>query len=142
VIHQDRAFWVGRETKPTLFTAWVSLAAIHAKNGALTFNLQNKVAPPQVQRFNTQGTLHEHVEYQYGGQNSSLAVAPAVAEQLRSQMSPIEAVAGSVILFDGFEPHGSTDNESDSSRLALKIVYGEGVGRAAWLVKLAELSSV
>jgi hypothetical protein len=141
-IHQDRPYWVEKESLPSMFTAWASLSEIDAENGALTFNVQNKVPPEEIRRFNTGGTLYPHIDHNYSGEHSALSVAPDAARALGADMTVVPAKAGQVIVFDGFEPHGSTDNRTGSSRLALKVVYGEGQHLARYLLKVRDLVAV
>lgn len=141
-IHQDRPYWLDKEPTPTMFTAWASLTTIGPDKGALTLNAANWVAPEQIRAFNTAGALYEHTEHVYSAGNTALAVDSTADLSLRPTLSPVPAGAGEVIVFDGFEPHGSTDNASESSRLALKVVYGEGRQVARYLMTLRELAAV
>jgi len=141
-VHQDRPFWVEKEPTPTQFTCWISLTRIDAHNGALTLNPASKVDPAEIGRFNTGGTLYPHRDFVYGADHSALAMETEHAERLAVAMIPTVAEAGEVIIFDGFEPHGSTDNTSTESRLALKIVYAEGRGRKDLMVSLDRLAEL
>lgn len=141
-MHQDRPYWVRKESVATIFSVWIALGGISKKNGGLLLSRQNEVSPDDLSSFNT-GSALEHEEIAESDGSFPLLIPEDVASGLQESMESIDMEKGDAILFDSFEPHMSSANTSESPRLAMKIAYAEGEGMTPthYLTRLDELES-
>lgn len=139
-MHQDRAYWLRKESEPTIFSVWIALDNISESNGGLLLSRQNKVSPDDLSSFNT-GLALEHEEVSDSDGSFPLLIPEDVASGLRASMASVDMEKGDAILFDGLEPHMSGANSSESPRLAMKIAYAEGQGKTHHLIRVDELEN-
>lgn len=137
-MHQDRPYWIRKESAATIFSVWIALDDISERNGALLLSRQNELSPDDLSSFNT-GSVLEHDEVSDSDGSFPLLITEKVAADLRASMEPIDMDKGDALLFDSFEPHMSSANSTESPRLAMKIAYAEGQGSKHFLRRVDEL---
>ncbi|MBK8266373.1 MAG: phytanoyl-CoA dioxygenase family protein [Nannocystis sp.] len=110
--HQDYAYWQGYGCRfPEAHAVFVALDEATCGNGCLRL----------VPRSHLLGVL-PHGEW--SGRGSDNGVLPDVMQGLLAagyEFEPIEARPGDIVLFHGNTIHGSDDNDSDRSRLAMIV---------------------
>jgi ectoine hydroxylase-related dioxygenase (phytanoyl-CoA dioxygenase family) len=108
--HQDYAYWKHYGCHfPEAHAVFIAIDPAYRKNGCLQL----------VPRSHLLGTLPHGA---WTGQGSDNGVLPEVLQELFDtgyEFEPIEAEPGDAILFHGNTIHGSADNHSDESRLAM-----------------------
>ena len=137
-LHQDRAYWETRETKPTLFSVWIALETMTEEKGGLMLFGPNQVDATHLSSFN-QGSLfpHEYVEHAPG--EFPLLIAEPIAPGVKQSMEFVALEGGEALAFDSFEPHMTGPNQDATPRLAMKIAYCEGSNKARYLISTDEL---
>lgn len=139
--HQDRPYWLDIEPDCTMFTVWVALEDVTENMGALTLNPANEVDLETFFSGYKSGTLLDHRDDQYGGGGFSITLPDDVAAQFAADFVPQPMKRGDIVVFDAFEPHASTDNAADTTRLAMKLVYGDPDSMASYLIGPEKLQS-
>lgn len=123
--HQDRPYWLDIEPSCTMFTVWLALGDVSETMGSLTLNPDTEVHPTTFFAGYRRGELLEHVDDQYGGGGFTITLPEDVARTLEKGLRPQPMKRGDLVVFDAFEPHASTANDEATTRLAMKIVYGD-----------------
>ena len=123
--HQDRPYWFDIEPECTMFTLWLALGDVTESMGSLTLSPDNEVHAPTFFSGYKSGHLLDHEDDQYGGGGFTITLPDDVAESLAKDLRPQPMKRGDLVVFDAFEPHASTANEEATTRLAMKIVYGD-----------------
>ena len=125
-LHQDSAYWVGREDSPTVFSVWIALEDVSPEKGGLLLSAPNQVGVSDMSTFNSGSTLeHEQVDDPEGG--FPLLITAPVASQLAETMEQVNLGKGEAVAFDSYEPHMSGPNLTKTPRLAMKIAYADGL---------------
>lgn len=123
--HQDRPYWLDIEPSCTMFTVWLALDDVTKTMGSLTLNPETEVDANRFFAGYKQGTMLDHVDDQYGGGGFTITLPEDVANTLAKDLTPQPMKRGDLVVFDAFEPHASTANDVATTRLAMKIVYGD-----------------
>lgn len=122
-MHQDRPFWTKLEPDPSsMYTAWTALEDINENKGALCLNQKNKCDSPS--NLNTQTEMFPHVSLSGKG-NFNYIIEEKLARDLEKKLTVIPVKAGDTVVFDAYEPHMSSNQISETARLALKVVYSK-----------------
>lgn len=139
-MHQDSAYWAGREIAASIFSVWIALEDMSAEKGGLKLSAPNQVGVSEMSTFNTGSTLeHERIDDPAGG-FPILLTAP-IASELAETMELVDLAKGEAVAFDSYEPHMSGPNTTQAPRLAMKIAYAEGRDKARYLTRTGELES-
>ena len=139
-LHQDSAYWAGREATPTIFSVWIALEDMSAENGGLMLSAPNEVGVSDMSTFNTGSTLeHEQIEDPPGG--FPILITAPIASQLEDSMKLVSLAKGESVAFDSHEPHMSGPNLTETPRLAMKVAYAEGEHKARCLIRTRTLES-
>jgi hypothetical protein len=126
-LHQDSAYWSGRESTPSIFSVWIALEDMSKEKGGLMLLQQNEVEMSCMSTFNS-GSTYEHEQVQdvtVSGGFPLLIVEP-IASQLEKTMVLIELKRGESVAFDSYEPHMAATNTTNTPRLAMKVAYADG----------------
>lgn len=123
--HQDRPYWLDIEPSCTMFTVWLALGDVTQTMGSLTLNPDTEVDAATFFAGYREGEMLEHVDDQYGGGGFTITLPDAVADTLAKDLRAQPMKRGDLVVFDAFEPHASTANDEATTRLAMKIVYGD-----------------
>ena len=139
-LHQDRAYWVGRDPTPTIFSVWIALEDLTEEKGGLILSPDNQVSVSGMSAFNT-GTILEHAEdyKQVGG--FPITIPPAAATEMKQSMKFISIDKGEALAFDSFEAHTTGPNQTSTPRLAMKIAYSDGADKDYYLIRTDELEN-
>ena len=133
-MHQDRAYWVGRDPSPSIFSVWIALNHMSNENGGLMLSLENQVDVGGMSSFNT-GSILEHEECAAPAGGFPITITDRAASRMTESMGVIGMARGEAIAFDSFEPHMSGPNITRSPRLAMKIAYAEGRQKTKYLTR-------
>lgn len=135
-MHQDRAYWIGRESVPSTFSVWIALSDMSEENGGLVLSCENQVDVSRMSSFNT-GSIIEHQEdvERVAGGGFPITIRDQIAVRMADSMKFVSLSRGEAIAFDSFEPHMSGPNTTPSPRLAMKIAYAEGRNKARYLAR-------
>ena len=126
-LHQDSAYWVGREATPSVFSVWIALDDMSEEKGGLILSRRNEIDVSDMSSFNT-GVTFEHetvADLSVSGGFPFLIPTP-IASQLAESMEFINLARGEAAAFDSYEPHMTGPNITSTPRLAMKIAYAEG----------------
>lgn len=125
-LHQDSAYWTGREASPSIFSVWIALEDMSKARGALMLCTPNEVRSSELSSFNTGTTLdHEMISDESDSGGFPLLINGALASQLKEFMEVIDLKKGESVAFDSFEPHMSAPNMTNTPRRAMKIAYAD-----------------
>ena len=92
-LHQDSAYWVGRETSPTIFSVWIALEDMSKEKGGLMLSAPNEVGVSDMSSFSTGSTLdHEMVADVSASGGFPLLIKSAIASQMEESMKVIDLV--------------------------------------------------
>ena len=139
-LHQDRAYWVGRDPTPTIFSVWIALEDLTEEKGGLILSPDNQVSVSGMSAFNT-GAILEHAEdYKQAG-GFPITIPPAAATEMKKAMEFISLAKGEALAFDSFEAHTTGPNQTSTPRLAMKIAYSDGVDKDHYLIRTDELEN-
>lgn len=133
-MHQDRAYWVGRDPSPSIFSVWIALSDMSKENGGLMLSLENQVDIGDMSSFNT-GSILEHEECAVPAGGFPITITDQAASRMTESMGVVSMARGEAIAFDSFEPHMSGPNITPSPRLAMKVAYAEGREKAKYLTR-------
>lgn len=133
-MHQDRAYWVGRDPSPTIFSVWIALDDMSKDNGGLMLGLENQVGVSQMSSFNT-GSIVEHEQCAVPAGGFPITITDQAASRMTESMRVVGMARGEAIAFDSFEPHMSGPNITPTPRLAMKIAYAEGREKTKYLTR-------
>ena len=133
-MHQDRAYWIGREPVPSTFSVWIALNDMSEENGGLMLSCENQIDVSEMSSFNM-GSIIEHQEDVVAGGGFPITIRDQVAIRMADSMKFVSLSKGEAIAFDSFEPHMSGPNTTPSPRLAMKIAYAEGRDKARYLAR-------
>lgn len=133
-MHQDRAYWVGRDPSPSIFSVWIALNDMSKENGGLMLSLENQVGVSDMSLFNT-GSILEHEECAVPAGGFPITITDQAASRMTESMGVVSMARGEAVVFDSFEPHMSGPNITPSPRLAMKIAYAEGREKAKYLTR-------
>ena len=137
-LHQDSAYWFGREESTTVFSVWIALEDISAEKGGLLLSAPNEVGASEMSVFNTGLTLeHEKVDDPSGG--FPILIKAPIASRVTESMEQVSLCKGEAVAFDSYEPHMSGPNLTNTPRLAMKIAYAEGVHKDRYLTRIETL---
>lgn len=139
-LHQDRPYWVRKDPEPSILSVWIALDDISEHNGGLILSDENKVGIDELPSFNS-GPMLEHLPSNAESASFTLLIPEDTAAEMAKSMQPVTMAKGDAIVFDSFEPHMSSANNSDKPRLGMKIAYGEGTGRQYYMMSVDELES-
>ena len=139
-LHQDRAYWVGRDPKPTIFSVWIALEDLTEEKGGLVLSPNNEVTVSGMSDFNT-GAIFEHDEDYSDPSRFPLTIPPVAAAEMKQSMEFISLAKGEALAFDSFEAHTTGPNQTSTPRLAMKIAYSDGVDKDRYLIRTDELES-
>ena len=131
-MHQDRAYWVGRDPSPSIFSVWIALDDMSKENGGLMLSLENQVDVGDMSSFNT-GSILEHEECAVPVGGFPITIKDQTASRMTESMGVIGMARGEAIAFDSFEPHMSGPNITPTPRMAMKIAYAEGREKTKYL---------
>lgn len=139
-LHQDRAYWVDRDPRPTIFSVWIALEDLSEANGGLMLCRDNEVSVSGMSSFNTETVLdHTYDANQAGG--FPIVIPDDVAEEMKKSMAVVELAKGEAVAFDSFEPHTTGPNVITTPRLAMKIAYSDGQEKSRFLIRTDELET-
>lgn len=139
-LHQDRAYWVGRDPTPTIFSVWIALEDLTEEKGGLILSPDNQVSVSGMSAFNT-GSILEHAEdYKQAGR-FPITIPTAAAAEMKKSMEFISLAKGEALAFDSFEPHTTGPNQTSTPRLAMKIAYSDGVDKDYYMMRTDELEN-
>lgn len=138
-MHQDRAYWVGRDPSPSIFSVWIALDDMSKENGGLMLSLENQVGVSDMSSFNT-GSILEHEESALPAGGFPITITDQTASRMTESMGVIGMARGEAIAFDSFEPHMSGPNITPTPRLAMKIAYAEGKEKTKYLTRTDALA--
>ena len=138
-MHQDRAYWVGRDPSPSIFSVWIALDDMSKGNGGLMLSLENQVGVSDMSSFNT-GSILEHEESALPAGGFPITITDQTASRMTESMGVIGMARGEAIAFDSFEPHMSGPNITPTPRLAMKIAYAEGREKTKYLTRTDALA--
>ena len=133
-LHQDRAYWVGRDPSPTIFSVWIALEDMSEESGGLMLSRQNQVGVREMSSFNT-GSILEHEEGAALEGEFPITIPDRIASRLAGSMGLVDLATGEAVAFDSFEPHMSGPNVTLNPRLAMKIAYAEGKEKTRYLTR-------
>lgn len=133
-LHQDRAYWVGRDPSPTIFSVWIALEDMSEERGGLMLSRQNQVGVREMSSFNT-GSVLEHEEGTALAGEFPITIPDRIASRLAGSMALVDLAKGEAVAFDSFEPHMSGPNVTLNPRLAMKIAYAEGKEKTRYLTR-------
>tara|TARA_E500000331_G_scaffold329177_1_gene349512 strand:+ start:1943 stop:2650 length:708 start_codon:yes stop_codon:yes gene_type:complete len=139
-LHQDRAYWVDRDPKPTIFSVWIALEDLTEEKGGLVLSPDNEVTVSGMSDFNT-GAVFEHDEDYSDPGRFPLTIPPAAAAKMKQSMEFISLAKGEALAFDSFEAHTTGPNQTATPRLAMKIAYSDGVDKDRYLIRTDELEN-
>ena len=137
-MHQDRPYWIRKEVIPTIFSVWIALEDMSEENGGLILSRRNEVDAADISAFNT-GAILAHQEVVDSSGTFPLLIPDKIASALAKSMEFIDMAKGEAVAFDSFEPHMSRANTTSSPRIAMKIAYAEGDGKAHYLTRVDDL---
>ncbi len=139
-LHQDRPYWIGREETPSIFSVWIALEDISREKGCLKLLSGNELDASQMSNFHKGALIkHDHIPNATGG--FPLLISGSDAQEIQRTMRFVELKKGECVAFDSFEPHMSTENQTVAPRLAMKIAYCEGGGKARNLILVDKLEA-
>ena len=139
-LHQDRAYWVGRDPTPTIFSVWIALEDLTEEKGGLILSPDNQVSVSGMSAFNT-GSVLEHAEdYKQAG-GFPITIPTAAAAEMKQSMEFISLAKGEALAFDSFEAHTTGPNQTSTPRLAMKIAYSDGADKDYYLMRTDELEN-
>lgn len=138
-MHQDRAYWVGRDPSPSIVSVWIALSDMSKENGGLMLSLENQVDVGDMSSFNT-GSILEHEECAVPAGGFPITITDQAASRMTESMGVVSMARGEAIAFDSFEPHMSGPNITPSPRLAMKIAYAEGREKTKYLARTDALA--
>lgn len=133
-LHQDRAYWIGRDPSPTIFSVWIALEDMSEERGGLMLSRENQVGVSEMSSFNT-GSILEHEEGTALTGEFPITIPDRIASRLAESMGLVELAKGEAVAFDSFEPHMSGPNTTPTPRLAMKIAYAEGKEKTRYLTR-------
>lgn len=133
-MHQDRAYWVGRDPSPTIFSVWIALDDMSEDNGGLMLGLENQVGVSEMSSFN-RGSILEHAQCAVPAGGFPITITEQTQSRMTESMGVIGMARGEAIAFDSFEPHMSGPNITPTPRLAMKIAYAEGREKTKYLTR-------
>ena len=133
-LHQDRAYWVGRDPSPTIFSVWIALEDMSEERGGLMLSRENQVGVSQMSSFNT-GSILEHEEGGALAGEFPITIPDRIASRMAESMGLVDLAKGEAVAFDSFEPHMSGPNVTLNPRLAMKIAYAEGKEKTRYLTR-------
>jgi len=139
-LHQDRAYWVSRDSEPTIFSVWIALDDLTAEKGCLILSRDNEVDVSGMSAFNTGSILDHNEDYQQAG-GFPITIPEATAKQMKESMAYIHLARGEALAFDSFEPHTTGPNTTSTPRLAMKIAYSEGKEKDRYLMRTEDLEN-
>ena len=139
-LHQDRAYWVGRDPTPTIFSVWIALEDLTEEKGGLILSPDNQVCVSGMSAFNP-GAILEHAEdYKQPG-GFPITIPPVAATEMKQSMEFISLAKGEALAFDSFEAHTTGPNQTSTPRLAMKIAYSDGADKDYYLIRTDELEN-
>ena len=139
-LHQDRAYWVARDPKPTIFSVWIALDDLSEENGGLMLRRDHEVSVDGMSSFNTETVLdHLYDKDQVGG--FPIVIPDDVAEEMKKTMVAVDLAKGEAGAFDSFEAHTTGPNTTDTPRLAMKIAYSDGKEKKRFVMRTDELEA-
>ena len=139
-LHQDRAYWVGRDPTPTIFSVWIALEDLTEEKGGLILSPDNQVSVSGMSAFNT-GSVLEHAEDYKQASGFPITIPTAAAAEMKQSMEFISLAKGEALAFDSFEAHTTGPNQTSTPRLAMKIAYSDGVDKDYYLMRTEELEN-
>ena len=123
-LHQDRPYWIEIKDEPaSMLTAWFALEYIDSNNGCLRLNKTSMV--DTVDLLNTNPIHFDHMDDEYTKEQAALTITPNLQQRILNQFDDINCAPGDLVVFDAFEPHCAAGNNTNSPRMAFKIVFGE-----------------
>ena len=139
-LHQDRAYWVGRDPTPTIFSVWIALEDLTEEKGGLILSPDNQVSVSGMSAFNT-GSVLEHAEDYKQASGFPITIPTAAAAEMKKSMEFISLAKGEALAFDSFEAHTTGPNQTSTPRLAMKIAYSDGADKDYYLMRTDELEN-
>ncbi len=134
--HQDRPYWLDVEETCSMFTVWIALGDVEEEMGALTLNPETRVDPKTFFMGYRNGTMMEHQDDAYGGGGFTITLPEAAVADIEPLLKSVPMKRGDIVVFDAFEPHASTANTSEETRLSMKVVYGDPSNMTSFLTKV------
>mgnify|MGYP001458855833 CR=1 FL=1 len=145
-MHQDSAYWEGREISPSIFSVWIALEQMTREKGGLNLLKQNEVPANRMFDFN-KGSTYEHETLTDTEESGGfpILIKPEIQSELCRSMKLIDLQRGEAVAFDSYEPHMTEKNTSETPRLAMKIAYADGgqkTDNKTFLIKVRKLENL
>lgn len=92
-MHQDRAYWVGRDPSPSIFSVWIALSDMSKENGGLMLSLENQVDVGDMSSFNT-GSILDHEQSAVPAGGFPITITDRTASRMTASMGVIGMARG------------------------------------------------
>jgi len=133
-MHQDRPYWIRKESSPSIFSVWIALEDMSKERGGLMLSRESQIEVGEMSSFNT-GSILEHEDLEEPAGGLPISITDQISSRMMESMGFVDMAKGEAIAFDSFEPHMSGPNTTPTPRPAMKIAYAEGRDKTQYLMR-------